>query len=150
MRPSDDPAYLSRLQDHYAQHRVLPPYAAMSKLLGLRSTSSVAALVLRLKGKGFLESAPDRRLRPGPRFFERAFAESVRAGFPSPADDALHDTLSIDEYLVEHPSRTVLIKVKGDSMSDAGSIPATSRWWSASPRPGWGTSWWPSWMESSP
>jgi repressor LexA len=123
MRTADDPAYLAKLQDHYAQHRVLPPYAAMGRLLGLRSKSSVAALVLRFKGQRFLESAPDRRLRPGPRFFERAFAESVRAGFPSPADDALHDSLSIDEYLVEHPSRTVLIKVTGDSMSDAGIHP---------------------------
>lgn len=123
MRTADDPAYLAKLQDHYALHRVLPPYAAMGRLLELRSKSSVAALVLRLKGQGFLEAAPDRRLRPGPRFFKRTLAESVRAGFPSPADDALHDSLSIDEYLVEHPSRTVLIKVKGDSMVDAGLHP---------------------------
>jgi SOS-response transcriptional repressor LexA len=120
MRIADDPAYLAKLQDHYARHRVLPPYAAMGRLLDLRSKSSVAALVSRLKGRGFLGAAPDRRLRPGPRFFERAFVESVRTGFPSPADDALRDSLSIDEYLVEHPSRTVLIKVKGDSMADAG------------------------------
>jgi SOS-response transcriptional repressor LexA len=123
MRTADDSAYLAKLQDHYALHRVLPPYAAMGRLLKLRSKSSVAALVLRLKGQGFLAAAPDRRLRPTPRFFERAFAESVRGGFPSPAEDALHDSLSIDEYLVEHPSRTVLVKVKGDSMADAGIYP---------------------------
>jgi repressor LexA len=28
--------------------------------------------------------------------------------------------LSIDEFLVSHPSRTILITVKGDSMIDAG------------------------------
>jgi SOS-response transcriptional repressor LexA len=124
MRTAADAAYLAKLQDHYARHRVLPPFAAIGRLLGLSSKSSVAALVLRLKGHGFLGSAPDRRLRPGPRFFERTIAKSsVRAGFPSPADDALRDSLSIDEYLVEHPSRTVLIKVKGDSMADAGIHP---------------------------
>ncbi|OGA43322.1 MAG: repressor, partial [Betaproteobacteria bacterium RIFCSPLOWO2_12_FULL_62_13] len=60
------------------------------------------------------------RLKPGQRFFERPIAESVRAGLPSPAADAGPETLTIDEYLVPHPSRTVLITVKGDSMIDAG------------------------------
>jgi repressor LexA len=30
------------------------------------------------------------------------------------------DSLTIDEYLIDHPSRTVLVRVKGDSMIDAG------------------------------
>jgi repressor LexA len=34
-----------------------------------------------------------------------------------------HDTLSIDEYLVSHPSSTVLVTVKGDSMIDVGIMP---------------------------
>ncbi len=80
-------------------------------------------MVLRLKGEGFLESAPGKRLKPGRRFFERPFAESVRAGMPSPATDLAPDIVTIDEYLVRHPSKTVLIKVKGDSMTDAGIHP---------------------------
>jgi repressor LexA len=52
-------------------------------LLGLRSKSSVAALVARLKLAGFLDSTPDRRLAPTRRFFARPLAESpVRAGMP--------------------------------------------------------------------
>lgn len=117
---SDDRGYLHKLQDFYASHRVLPSYATMGELLGLRSKSSVAALVARLKLAGFIESAPDRRLTPTARFFERPLAESVRAGIPHPAGDSSHDALTIDEYLIERPSRTVLITVKGDSMIDAG------------------------------
>lgn len=117
---SDDRGYLNKLQDFYADHRVLPSYATMGELLGLRSKSSVAALVARLKLAGFIESAPDKRLKPTARFFERALAESVRAGIPHPAGDTSHDALTIDEYLIERPSRTVLITVKGDSMIDAG------------------------------
>ena len=30
------------------------------------------------------------------------------------------EAVSVDRYLISHPSRTVLIKVKGDSMADAG------------------------------
>jgi repressor LexA len=117
---SNDGQYLAKLQDYYTRHRVLPSYSAIGKLIGLASKASVADMVLRLKAEGFLESAPGKRLKPGQRFFERPFAESVRAGLPSPAADLGPDILTIDDYLVPHPSKTVLIKVKGDSMIDAG------------------------------
>ena len=117
---ADDGQYLKKLQDYYVRHRILPSYSAIGALIGLNSKASVAGMVLRLKAEGFLESSPDRRLKPGKRFFERPLAESVRAGLPSPAADSSPDGLSIDEYLVAHPSKTVLITVKGDSMIDAG------------------------------
>ncbi len=117
---ADDGQYLAKLQEYYARHRVLPSYASIGALVGLSSKASVAEMVLRLKTGGFLESSPDRRLKPGKRFFERPIAEGVRAGLPSPAADAAPETLTIDEYLVPHPSRSVLITVKGDSMIDAG------------------------------
>jgi len=117
---ADDGQYLGRLQDYYAKHRVLPSYARIGGLVGLASKASVAGMVMRLKGEGFLQSTPDKRLKPGKRFFERPVAEHVRAGMPSPAADTAAETLTIDEHLVATPSRTLLIKVKGDSMIDAG------------------------------
>jgi SOS regulatory protein LexA len=118
---SNDRSYLSALQDYYARHRALPSYASIGGLLGLRSKSSVAALVARLKLAGFLESTPDRRLAPTRRFFARPLADSpVRAGLPEAVDDADAEALTIDDYLIERPSSTVLIRVKGDSMMDAG------------------------------
>ena len=118
---SNDRSYLARLQDYYTQHRALPSYASIGSLLGLRSKSSVAALVARLKLAGFVESTPDRRLAPTRRFFARPLAANpVRAGLPEAADDAEADALTIDDYLIERPSETVLIRVKGDSMIDAG------------------------------
>jgi SOS regulatory protein LexA len=118
---SNDRSYLSSLQDYYAQHRALPSYASIGQLLGLKSKSSVAAMVARLKLAGFIDSTPDKRLAPTKRFFERALAESpVHAGLPNPIDDGEADALTIDDYLIEHPSQTVLVRVKGDSMVDAG------------------------------
>lgn len=119
-----DHDYLATLQDYYADHRTLPSFSAIAQMLGFRSKNAVSALVARLKLQGFLESAPDRRLKPGARFFERMLADdAVRAGFPSPAANEGFDSLSIDEFLVERPSKTVLITVKGDSMVDAGIMP---------------------------
>ena len=118
---SNDRSYVAALQDYYARHRALPSYSSIGSLLGLRSKSSVAALVARLKLAGLLDSTPDRRLAPTRRFFERPLAESpVHAGLPDPIDDAPGDALTIDDYLIEHPSRTVLVRVRGDSMIDAG------------------------------
>ena len=77
-------------------------------------------MVARLKEEGYLESTPDRRLKPGMRFFERGIAENIRAGVPSPAIENPLDAVTIDSHLVGTPSRTILVKVKGDSMIDAG------------------------------
>ena len=118
---SNDRSYLATLQDYYTRHHAFPSYSSIGGLLGLRSKSSVAALVARLKLRGLIESTPDRRLAPTRRFFERSLAESpVQAGLPSLVDDAAGDALTIDDYLIDRPSQTVLVRVKGDSMIDAG------------------------------
>ena len=120
---SHDATYLAKLQDYYADNNVLPPYSTIMSLFGLRSKSPVAALIARLKLQGFLESTPEKRLKPGKRFFERPIFDSVQAGAARQADESRYDTVTIDEYLVESPSNTVLINVKGDSMIDAGIMP---------------------------
>jgi SOS-response transcriptional repressor LexA len=116
----DDANYLAELQDYFARHQALPSYASIGELTGLRSKSSVSALVARLKLQGFLEFTPDKRLKPGARFFERYLAESVRAGLPNPVSDNPPDALTIDNFLIDKPSQTVLVRVKGDSMEEAG------------------------------
>src|SRR5712664_3455857 len=97
MRMTDDGQYLAKLRDYYARHRVLPSYSRIGTLVGLSSKASVAELVLRLKAEGFVESTPDRRLKPGRRFFERLVAESVQAGLPTLAPDMIEpETITID------------------------------------------------------
>src|SRR5437660_11375515 len=113
---SNDRSYLAALQDYYAAHRAQPSYSSIGTLLGLRSKSSVAARVARLKLAGCVESTPDRRLAPTRRFFERPLADSrVRAGLPNPIDDAPTDALPLDDYLIERRGQTVPVRVKGES-----------------------------------
>jgi repressor LexA len=118
---ANDQLYLGQLQDYYARHGVLPSYARIGKLVGLSSKSSVAALVARLSLEGHFKKTPDNRLKPTDKFFGRPLASaSVRAGLASPVDDSPPEVLTIDRYLIEKPSQTVLIRVRGDSMVDAG------------------------------
>jgi SOS-response transcriptional repressor LexA len=116
----DDTGYLAKLRDYYARHGVLPPYSQIMALTGFRSKSPVAALVARLRLQGYLESTPDKRLKPGPRFFERAVFDGIRAGLPDAVNEPNAELLTIDSYLIKHPSQTVLVRVKGDSMIGAG------------------------------
>lgn len=48
------------------------------------------------------------------------YASAVSAGFPSPADDYLELSLDLNKYLIKHPAATFYVKVKGDSMINAG------------------------------
>lgn len=48
------------------------------------------------------------------------FLSPVRAGFPSPAEDYLDKKCDLNEYLIRHPASTFFVKVKGDSMVNAG------------------------------
>lgn len=116
-------SYLGALQDYYAEHRVMPSYSTLAQVLGFKSKATIAGLIARLKEAGYLEPAPGKRLKPTDRFFERPLADaSVQAGFARPVYENSSDSLTIDQYLVERPSTTVLIPVKGDSMRDAGII----------------------------
>jgi DNA polymerase V len=45
---------------------------------------------------------------------------SVEAGFPSPADDYLERGIDLNEELIRNPAATFLVRVKGESMRDAG------------------------------
>lgn len=45
---------------------------------------------------------------------------SVHAGFPSPADDFLEDSLDLNSLVIRHPEATFFARVEGDSMKGEG------------------------------
>ena len=46
--------------------------------------------------------------------------DCVRAGFPSPAEDFQVERLDLTSILVSHPQATFFLRLRGDSMRDAG------------------------------
>lgn len=44
----------------------------------------------------------------------------VQAGFPSPAEGYLTDSLNLHDLVVKNPPATFFVRVAGDSMKDAG------------------------------
>lgn len=51
---------------------------------------------------------------------ELPLAESLRAGFPSPAADYAGDRINIAQEVVRHPETTFYARIEGDSMCEAG------------------------------
>ena len=112
---------LGQLRDYFTSYRSLPSYSYMQQLLNMRSKDTISKLIARLKLMGFLDIAPDNKLSPGKRFFERPLSTStVQAGAFTAAYNEGGDYITIDEHLVKKPSVTELIPVAGDSMKDLG------------------------------
>ena len=47
-------------------------------------------------------------------------SDSISAGFPSPADDYTEENIDLNEHLISNPFSTFFLRVKGDSMINAG------------------------------
>ena len=110
---------LGKLQDYYARYKALPSYSYMSDKFNFGSKESVFRLVAKFKKELFLDLAPDNRLIPGKRFFERRKSLStVQAGEFTNDHVEEFDSISIDAMLVEEPSITELMEVEGPSMQD--------------------------------
>jgi len=121
-RPNRDVEYLRALRRYHSVHGALPSYAQMSSLLKFKAKYASQRLVHRLEEAGFVERAPGGRLAPGPRFHELPLVdEHVPAGLPEPSQPAGGVSFqSLDRLLIDKPDQTVLVRVRGDSMIDAG------------------------------
>lgn len=114
---------LPRLFAFYRRHRRMPSYGELQRLLGYRSKTAAVKLADKLVQQGFLQRDSAGKLRPSRRLLEVPLLGVVEAGFPSPAEEELLDTVSFDELLIGNKEATYVLKVKGDSMIEAGIMP---------------------------
>ena len=101
----------------------IPSYAEMLSLFGYRSKNAVFGALRRLEERGFIvrrrgRITPTMRLKGNIRVLGL-----VQAGFPSPAEEELVDTINLEEFLVRRPEATYMLTVQGDSMTGAGIFP---------------------------
>lgn len=48
------------------------------------------------------------------------FVSRVPAGFPSPAQDYVEESLDLNQLCIQHPTATYFVRASGESMLDAG------------------------------
>src|SRR5712691_6464711 len=115
--------YVHTIRAFYRSRKRMPSTSELIAITGFRSTRAVSLLVEHLLDEAFLDKDATGRLLPGSFFAGLAVLGTVSAGFPSPADEELTDTMSLDEYLITNKEATYILKVTGDSMIDAGILP---------------------------
>ena len=115
---------IHQLHCFYEQEGRAPSYSEMAELFGYCSKNAVYGPVNKLCSLGYLEKSRNGRI-----IFTSKITGStkllgaVQAGFPSPAEEELVDTINLDQFLVARPEATYLLTVSGDSMIEAGIHP---------------------------
>ncbi len=120
---SDDTMRSRAIARFYNKNGRMPSFSEIAEMTGLRSKNAVFKLVQRLEELKVLKKDTKGRLIPGSISSAVRVLGTVEAGFPSPAEEELVDTLSLDELLIQNREATFLLKVSGDSMSGAGVLP---------------------------
>lgn len=115
---------MEQLRAFYRQEGRAPSYGEMARLFGYASKNAVYAPVQKLVELGYLKRSAGGRIAFTSKINRRiGLLGSIQAGFPSPSEEELLDTISLDEYLVKRPEATYLLTVSGDSMIEAGICP---------------------------
>lgn len=112
--------YKDSIVRFYKKNRRMPSYAEIMALLGFKSKNAVFKLVNKLQEEGFLSKDEKGRITPRKLYGELKVLGQIEAGFPSPAEEELADTMSLDEFLIKNKEATYMLKVSGESMKDAG------------------------------
>ncbi|KKW20148.1 MAG: LexA repressor [Parcubacteria group bacterium GW2011_GWA2_51_10] len=115
--------YKERIVAFYHKSGRLPGYKEIMGLTGFRSKNAVFKLLERLIAEGLVSKDNSGHLIPRAIKGSTRLLGLVEAGFPSPAEEELMDVMDFDEYLTPNKEASYILKVKGDSMIDAGIHP---------------------------
>jgi len=117
---------LSYIREFQQKRGYSPSLADLALAFGVRSKNAIAKVVNALFKNGHLEKDPKGRIK----IFEQlqqAFAPlslplfgPIAAGFAAPVEEQAEESVTIEEYLVHDKASTFLLRVKGDSMINAG------------------------------
>lgn len=114
---------LERLRQFYQRYQRLPSYSEMMDLFGWHSKNAAYRFIQNIKQAGFIQQDRLGKLTATTKLIGTKVLGEIAAGFPSPAEEELADVMRLDQYLIEHPSSTFMVRVSGDSMIEAGIQP---------------------------
>lgn len=105
-----------------------PSLSDLAEAFGVKSKNAVAKVVTALVRERHIEKDPKGRIK----IIDMPDEDSVHvplvlplfgpiaAGFAAPAEEQAEERVTVEDYLVRDRSSTFLLRVKGDSMIDAG------------------------------
>jgi repressor LexA len=114
---------IEKLRRFYRRRKRLPSYAEMMALFDVRSKNAVWRIMQKLNEGEWVQKDSRGKWVPGKRLSTVKVLGEIQAGWPSPAEEELVDTISLDNYLIENQQSTFLLRVSGRSMIGAGIMP---------------------------
>ena len=111
--------YKQKLVRFLDREKRMPTYSEMLSLFGFKSKIAVSRLVDKLIDAGLVAKDSLGRLLPTSSLTDVTMLGSVKAGFPSPTEDVLEETINLDNFLIQKKDSTYILEVDGDSMIDA-------------------------------
>lgn len=111
--------YRTKLISFYTREKRMPTYTEMMHLFGFKSKNAVARLVDKFIEEGIAVKDHLGRLIADVSLNSIPLLGSVKAGFPADVAEELHDTINLDEYLINKNNNSYMLTVDGDSMIDA-------------------------------
>lgn len=123
--------YGDKLYAFYESKKRMPSYSEAATLFGFKSKDSAYRAIQKLIALGYAEKDHAGKIIPKnskikqqqksvPSPIHLKMLGLVEAGFPTPAEENLLDTLSLDEWIIRKRDSSFMLRVKGESMKDAG------------------------------
>ncbi|MDO8451802.1 MAG: S24 family peptidase, partial [bacterium] len=111
------------LRSFLAEKKRMPSFSELMDLWSYKTKSAVHYRVQELADRGVIRKDGTGRILPHHLESGARLLGVVEAGFPSAAEEELLDVMNFDEYLTPNKEASYILKVKGDSMKDAGILP---------------------------
>lgn len=122
---------LNYITEFQSKRGYSPSLADLAVAFGVRSKNSIAKVVNTLVNARHLEKDPKGRIKiiatqpeheEGGSFMPFMFPlfGPIAAGFAAPVEEQAEEQISLENYLVRDRASTFLLRVKGDSMINAG------------------------------
>lgn len=121
---------LNYIREFQKKRGYSPSLSDLAIAFGVKSKNAVAKVVNALTKNGYLQKDPKGRIKileAAADTIQNAVASMtlplfgpIHAGFAAAAEEQAEELVKLDDYLVKDRSNTFLLRVKGDSMINAG------------------------------
>jgi repressor LexA len=113
----------SRIYEYYKKNKRMPSYAEVCEICKLKSKNTAFNLIKKLESLGYVGRDSSGKILPKKVQNENTgvtLLGLVEAGFPTPSEESLQENISLDDWIITKKEASFMLKVKGDSMKDAG------------------------------
>ncbi|HLN19234.1 MAG TPA: hypothetical protein VK255_03650, partial [Patescibacteria group bacterium] len=89
--------YHKEILNFYRRRKRMPSYGEAAKILGFKSKNAAYKLISKMIALGLVARDSRGKIIPAQIFGATKILGTVEAGFPSPAEEELIDTVTLDE-----------------------------------------------------